>query len=661
MLNTKEDNIRDILDRAKKRFKKIIDNESEVREQMKSDLDSYYSDLWGSVAPGWREMMERYDRPVLEMNRMQPIIRRVINDVINMEPEIKALARNTTDKEKSDNRQGVIRHIMYNSDAQDAIGLACLHAAIMGRGHFRILTQYVNDSTNAQEIIFEPIKRPLNVYMSSNGKSMYYTDTDYAFIVDYMDKEDFKLEYPNADPSNWDGGNEQYWFNSDEVLVAEYYEFETKRRKVVTFLDGSEMYEDEITPELRADAKYLKSVSRDVVARTLMWYKMTGREILESAILPGNKIPIATIVAEEGEDSTGKLCISGLVRRCKGAAWLYDLASSLEAENMHQNSINPWIGDPRQFEGLEHLYAEANRVPRAYLPAHTIVEDGVVLPRPDRVPPIPISPVLFNAKMSYIDDMMSSSGVNEERMGMQSNAQSGRAVLARSQESKATNSNITRSVGAALTYAGRIINKWIPIYYDTKRLVKILDLEMKPGTLMIENVDDQGNIIDLGDEYDDIIVTMGQSYLTGRMESMEGMLQFIQAIPGLAPVVSDLIAENSDWPGSQKIAERIRATMPPEVLSAGGGEASIAMQLSQAMQKLGQSQQMIQMLKQALDQSTQELQDRDAEFANKLDVEEIKAASNAHVALIKRDGDLAKMKSDLWVGLRNQPSRKDAQ
>jgi uncharacterized protein YaaN involved in tellurite resistance len=138
---------------------------------------------------------------------------------------------------------------------------------------------------------------------------------------------------------------------------------------------------------------------------------------------------------------------------------------------------------------------------------------------------------------------------------------------------------------------------------------------------------------------------------------MDGMLQFIQAIPNLAPVVADLIAENSDWPGSTKIAERIRATMPPEVLEANGGAEQIAMKLNQAMQQLQQSEQMIQMLKQALDQATQELETKESEFANKIDVEQLKADANIQVALIRQETDLAKTKADLWASIRKPVSK----
>jgi|GEM_PF-4757682 len=593
--------------------KHVEEKESRARSDMKSDLDAYYDDIWEAVAPGWRAMFKQYGRPVLEMGRMNPIVRRVINDIVNMEPEIKNIGRNLEDKEKAEKRQGLIRHIMYNSDAQDAIGLAALHASIMGRGHFRILTDYENDFSRDQEIKFTKIENPLNVYMDTENR---YMGCQKGLLIDRMSKDDFKETYPEADPINWEGSLDS-WTDTDTIAVAEFYKFKTKKRKLIVFEDGSKIYEDELDKDFKDDAKLLKVDEREVNTKVLCWYKLTSKQVLDWQELPGKLIPIATVISDEGKTSTGEIIISGVVRKSKSASWMYDLTCSLEAENMLQNSITPWTGDPRQFEGFENLYAEANSVPRAYLPHNTVVDEvtGQMLPRPDRVAPIPVSPVLYQAKATYRDDMLASSGMNEAGMGQISNEKSGRAIIARSQESKVTNSHITRSIGSALTYAGRIINQWLPIYYDTKRIISILDIEMKPGNLEINN-----GQIDLGDPWDDIIVTMGPGYLSGRMESMESMMQFIQAVPGLAPVISDLIAENSDWPGSQKIAERIRTTMSPDVLAAGGGADQLATKLQMAMMQLKQSGVVIEQLQMAMEQMKQSAGDN----AVKLQLEEIK-------------------------------------
>jgi hypothetical protein len=298
------------------------------------------------------------------------------------------------------------------------------------------------------------------------------------------------------------------------------------------------------------------------------------------------------------------------------------------------------------------MYAEANTVPRAYLPAKTLVKDGILIPRPERVAPIPFNAGIYNAKMSHKADMFSASGISEERMGYESNAQSGRAVLARSQESKLTNSNITRSLNKALTYGARIINEWIPVYYDTKRVVKILDIENKPNAIEINTTVENAEV-DLGDAYDDIVISMGAGYLTSRMESNENMMEFLKVNPSLAPVISDLIAENSDWSGSQKIAERIRATMPPEILEAGGDDDKA--QMRKMMDELQKSQMYIQQLERQLQEISQQADDNSVQ----LQIQELKGQQAMILQELKNRGEIEKevIKSTITPVERTQNDR----
>ena len=643
----------EILQRAHKRFKEVQDAESYTRELMRKDIDAFYADLWEAVAPGWRANFEGYDRPVLETGLLNPLVRRVSNDILSMEPEIKSYARNQEDKKKAEYRQGLIRHIMYNSDAQEAINVAVKSAAICGRGHFRLLTDYVDNETADQSIFFEPIKNSMNVYMSPRRKGYDYTDCEYAFIVDRIAKDEFKETYPDANPMNWESNEVNGWYSSDDLMIAEYFECDYINRTILFYEDGSKLFLDEVEKEKREEAKVLAEQTRDVKYKIVKWYKMTGNSILEQKTIIGDKIPICTIIADEGETSTGQMVISGLVRKAKSSAWLYDLDCSLEAEVLNQNSITHWIADPDQIAGAEHLYASANKVPRSYLPAKTIIKNGILVPRPERVQPVPVSSALYSAKMSHKADMYASSGISEERMGYESNAQSGRAVLARSQESKMTNSNITRSVNKALTYAGKIINKWIPFTHDTNRIIQILDIENKPGVIEINGRGEKS--IDLGDPYDDIVITMGAGYITSRMEAMEGMLKFLQVSPATAPIISDLIAENSDWPSSQKIAERIRSQMSPEVLNAGEDNTEntvmqnkqMAMQLQQAQQIMQQMQEEISRLQNEANNNAVKIRLEEMQSQNALMLQELKGQQE--LMLKKMDNDNS-IKTELIKG-----------
>jgi hypothetical protein len=46
------------------------------------------------------------------------------------------------------------------------------------------------------------------------------------------------------------------------------------------------------------------------------------------------------------------------------------------------------------------------------------------------------------------------------------------------------------------------------------------------------------------------------------------MINFLKVLPNAAQLIGDLVAKNMDWPGSEQIAERLAAMLPPQVLQA---------------------------------------------------------------------------------------------
>jgi hypothetical protein len=186
--------------------------------------------------------------------------------------------------------------------------------------------------------------------------------------------------------------------------------------------------------------------------------------------------------------------------------------------------------------------------------------------------------------------------------------------------------------------------------------VQILDIENKPNTVEINGQGEQ--MIDLGDAYDDIVITMGAGYITSRMESMEGMLKFLQVTPAVAPIISDLIAENSDWPSSQKIAERIRSQMDPSLLEAGGGDIEkITAKAQQMAKQLQQSQQMIEQLQMALEQTNEVASDNNV----KIQLEQMKGQQQLILQELKNQNEIQKEMIRGDVAIQKQQMVNDLQ
>jgi DNA repair exonuclease SbcCD ATPase subunit len=93
------------------------------------------------------------------------------------------------------------------------------------------------------------------------------------------------------------------------------------------------------------------------------------------------------------------------------------------------------------------------------------------------------------------------------------------------------------------------------------------------------------------------------------------MVTLTGANPDLWGVIGDLIVKNMDWPGAEEMAERIRKTIPPNLIEQpeeGDPEAQKA-QLQQAAQALGQREAELNALAEQMQAGMAEAQKADSE------------------------------------------------
>ena len=115
--------------------------------------------------------------------------------------------------------------------------------------------------------------------------------------------------------------------------------------------------------------------------------------------------------------------------------------------------------------------------------------------------------------------------------------------------------------------------------YDTERVIRVIGEDGKvdvvsintPAGEAVDGVNDVMNDVTIG-AYD-VSIDMGPSYTTKREEAREGMLQLLQTAPNVAPLIMDLVAKSQDWPLADKIAERFKTTLPPEIQAKEAAES----------------------------------------------------------------------------------------
>jgi DNA repair exonuclease SbcCD ATPase subunit len=212
---------------------------------------------------------------------------------------------------------------------------------------------------------------------------------------------------------------------------------------------------------------------------------------------------------------------------------------------------------------------------------------------------------------------------------------------------------------------GVLLLDLIPKIYDAPRVARIVHEDFSHDTVQLQpgaQPDPINKIYDITTGKYDVVVQTGPSFNTKRQETAQSMSEIIQAFPQLMQVAGDLLVKNLDWPGAEDLAARLAKTLPPQLQD--DPENNPAMM----GQKLQESQQMIEQLTKALNETHDELTDKEAELASReriatqnnevaLVIAELKAQGANNLALFKEE--LAHIRHDKQM-LAQQQSQEAA-
>ena len=604
---------KDILEQAKERLKRCIDDYSEERAKQKDDLLFSTLEQWPSSIRAEREGDPNGARPCLTIDQINQYIVQVVNDMRQNRPAVKVRpVDENADIDTAEVFQGIIRQIEDQSVAQVAYASSGESAVRTGEGYFRIITEYEDEKSFNQVIRIKRVPDMFCVYlgphMMPDG-----SDAESGFVFEDAPIERFRREHPDAKYQGTDFSElEQhsvFWGDDKKIKVCEYFYFEY-RPETVLFVNGQTMTKDEYSalPEPKPETRG----TRNTRIRSTKWCKLTGIEILEKRDWAGKWIPIVKTVGKEAWVD-GKHVCWGLVRPAKDSLRMYNYWSSAATEKIALTPKAPIIGAKGQFEGLEDKWGSANRVNYAYLEYNPVSVDGLSVPAPQRQMPAPIEVAMVQQMGIIREDVQASLGMFKAALGREQPNQSGKAILALTRESDTGTFHFSDNQSISIQHGGRILIDLIPKIYDTARVVKILGEDGKMSSAAIDPqqmvaarhiADITGkvkNIYNLAVGTYDVTVTVGPSFNTKRMEAAQLFTDLGNTAkdPASATVMRYLAVKNSDVPGADKAAEMLEKLLPPGLIKQEG-QPEISPQHAMQMQQMQQ-------LIQAMGQENQEL------------------------------------------------------
>jgi phage terminase large subunit len=187
-----------VLDVALKRYQRCEDKDRDNRLEGYDDLAFLAGDQWDAKAKA-----ARGDRPMLQINRLPQFVEQVTGDMRQMRPSIKCVAVDDRgDPKTAEVIAGMVRYIENRSSASEGVYPDGADSQVQaGIGHWKVCTEYADDSTFEQEIRIEPVSDQLAVRWDPDSILKDRSDAMYCFEPEDMARERFEEEYPDARPT----------------------------------------------------------------------------------------------------------------------------------------------------------------------------------------------------------------------------------------------------------------------------------------------------------------------------------------------------------------------------------------------------------------------------------------------------------------------------
>jgi hypothetical protein len=647
------DTVDEYLEDLRETYQLDLDADDDNRKAAMEDKKFVGGEQWDPLV-----LAQRQGLPCLTLNTIPQFIGQLVGDWRQNRIAVKVLPSESGDKAVADVRSDLIRAIEAQSRAARVYDSAFESMVQCGDGAFRVAVNYANEDVFDQEINLQPIDDALSVVWDRLSIDPTGKDATHCFVDDLIPIKEFNKLWPENDPSHL---GETYfkslerdgWCDKGTVRITEHWRMIERKKYIALFEDGAvhTIYSEDDKYDGKLVAEQLEMLqethgrmlrSRIAPCRYAQMHLVTGFKILAGPYeWKMTRLPIIRMSGRIVSVGDRRLRY-GLVRFMKDTVRLRNFWRSVNAEQLGYAPKAQWMATESAVEGREAKIREAHMSRDPLLIFNDEAEFGRNV---QRVDPPQIQMALLQEAQLNAQDMKDITGIHDASLGIKSNETSGRAIMARQREGDIASITYYDNGNAAVLEAGDVINQLIGQIYDGTRIVRIIG-EDEAAKLIKINDPMTPESPNLATGKYDVTITTGASYTTRRVEAAEAMMEAVQVFPEMMSVAGDLVAKAQDWPGAEELAERLRKTIPPQLLSpkereelqASGGAGQDPQAMMQAMaegqEMMGKMQEQLQ----KLEVENAALKTKHEIELRKLEIDEFKAETDR----IKVMGDFAK-------------------
>lgn len=552
------DSAEDFLTEMRKEYDADLAFDRVNREQAIDDKKFSAGEQWDPEV-----IKSRKGLPCLVINNIPQFTAQLVGDWRESRKAIKVVPANDEDVEIASVRGDLIRAIEMQSRADRVYDSAFESLVQCGDGAFRVTVEYARDSVFDQDVFIRPIEDSLSTVWDRMSVDPTGRDARRVWVDDRITKSEFSKKWPKSEPSTlledsaMAGMALAGWIDEESYRVTEYWRLIQRERIFGLFANGKVFALDKDNMDTIIQANGYPVKTRTSWCSYAQMHLVTGFSILSGPYeYQLNRLPIIRMSGRV-VNIGGRRVRYGLVRFMKDAVRLKNFWRSVAAEQLGYAPKAKWMVTESAVEGKEEQIRKAHENRDPLLIFNDEAEFGRNV---QRIDPPGIEAALLNEAQVNAQDMKDVTGIHDASLGIRSNETSGRAIMARQREGDIANLTFHDNGNAAVLEAGDVINQLIPQIYDGTRVLRIIGEDER---IKFQKVNDpmDPNSIDLSAGAFDVALSTGTSYTTRRVEAAQAMMDAIQVWPQLMTVAGDLVARAQDWPGADKIAERLEQTM----------------------------------------------------------------------------------------------------
>lgn len=626
-------------------YQDALDVSSRQREQIREDLafsDPSNPRQWDEDEQNARERDPGGARPCLVFDLVGQYVANVAGQVESRPPSLHVIPVDSgADVKVAEQLDGVFRAIEYASRAQQHYARAMTSAARSGVGYLILRPEVTDKALNYQMPMISSEGDPLRVVLDPWSVELDGSDADYGFLLTPLSHKQFERKF-GKDAEKVSFGDEDSSDERESIIVVEEWRTEEKKRVVITYTDeqgqDSSLPEDDFMAALQQGQQLQPRGSYNDKYKCVKWRRMSGAEVLEEEReYPASGIGIVPVYGYVGY-SDGRMTYCGLPRRARSAQQTYNRSVSDIRSYMDQAPRAPWVASLRALRGLESLWERSSVEARGLLPYNDIDDMGPIA-QPTRLQPSINLNNLMAAAENAKSDIQSCIGMYAANLGQASNETSGVAIESRKQQGEASTAHFPSHLAASLGQIGRLTLEMVPRLIDTKRQIRIMGIDAKPGSVTVDPTqkdalvegDGRGVVINPSVGSYDVRVVVGASFSTQRAQAQEAYTEMMRANPAIMPVIAPLWAQTLDVSHADKLAQVLTAVAPPEVREilqpgeSGESKEQMKAKLGDATKALEEATQLAKDAQADADQAHAKLAEQAEEMAQKDDETSIKA------------------------------------